>query len=357
MASSMRFVLAVLTVVLSCFGAARAQIMEFREVGGKTITCMHSGLSSDLSDCGTQSDWYAYVFVGTISAITPTKDGEKELHIIPDEVFKGEPANPLIVRTSQGACLPDLMVGDRWLYYLRSGNPVVLDFYGNISSPVADAKQRLETLRRLETIGDNGILRGRVQQGPFGQGDAIRNAHVIAHRTTDDAQFVATTDANGRYEFQPLPPGEYKLSVDPIKSFQADDASIEVKSRQCWCLTLSRSPHAQLGGHLQLSDGSPAPQIAVLITNEDGSWFTTMQSDARGYFHMESLSSGKYVVGINLPGAPTWKTFGCAGTPGACSIPKASLYYPAMPNRYDALVINLATDEKRDDIDFTVPNQ
>jgi hypothetical protein len=113
-------------------------------------------------------------------------------------------------------------VGDHWLFYLRSGNPIVLDFYGNISSPVTDAQQRLLTLRRLETIGDNGILRGRVQQGPFGQGDAIPNAHVIAHRATDDAQFVATTDTEGRYESQPLAPDKYKLSVDPTKSFRAD---------------------------------------------------------------------------------------------------------------------------------------
>jgi len=44
-----------------------------------------------------------------------------------------------------------------------------------------------------------------------------------------------------------------------------------------------------------------------------------------------------------------------ASTPGACSIPKASLYYSGMRNRADAFVINLATDEKRDDIDFTIP--
>lgn len=106
-----------------------------------------------------QSDWYAYVFVGTISAITPMRGGEKELQIVPDEIFKGDPTNPLIARTSQGACFPDLNVGDHWLFYLRQGNPIVLDFYGNISSPVTDARQRLESLRRLETIGDNGLLR------------------------------------------------------------------------------------------------------------------------------------------------------------------------------------------------------
>jgi hypothetical protein len=54
----------------------------------------------------------------------------------------------------------------------------------------------------------------------------------------------------------------------------------------------------------------------------------------------------KYVVGISLPGHPGWIPSGCAGTPGACSIPKASLHYPNMRNRTDALGMNLATDEK-----------
>jgi hypothetical protein len=355
MASSGQRVAALVIVGLCCCSAAKAQIIEVKQDGDKRFQCMHTGLSSDLTDCGTQSDWYPYVFVGTISAVTPTKDGEKELHIIPDEVFKGEPSNPLIVLTSQGACFPEIRAGDHWLFYLRKGNPIVLDFYGNISRPFIDAQERVETLRRLETIGDNGILRGRVRQGPFGQGEPVPNAHVIAHRATDDAQFVATTDAEGRYEFQPLPPGKYRLSMDPVKSFQTDDANIDVKGHQCWDLTLSRAPHAYLGGHVQRSDGSPAAQVPVLLTDGDGSFFETMISDADGYFHRELLSSGRYVVGINLPSEPTWKPSGCAGTPGACSVPKASLYYPNMRNRADALVINLATEEKRDDIDFTIP--
>jgi hypothetical protein len=355
MASSMRSVLVVLTVVLSCIGSSAAQIIILQKVGDKTIQCMHTGLSSDLNDCGGHSDWYTYVFVGSISAITSTKDDEKELQILPEEIFHGEPANPLTVRTSQGACLPELRVGDHWLFYLRSGNPIVLDFYGNISRPTADAQQQLETLRRLETIGDNGIVRGRVMRGPsFSQSDAVPDAHVVARRASDDAEFVATTGADGRYEFQPLPPGKYKLTVDPVKSFHPDDSNLDVSSRTCWDLTLSRSPHAHLGGHVRRSNGTPAPQVAVVIAKEDGSWFTTEKSDARGYFHTESLPSGKYVVGINLPGAPAWKYAGCGG---ACEVPPASLYYPGMRNRSDALVINLASDEKRDDIDFTAPTQ
>jgi hypothetical protein len=351
----MRWVVAVVTVGLCCCSVAAAQIMSSKDVGGKTIQCLHTGLMSDLSDCGSQSDWYAYVFVGTISGITPTKDSEKELQIVPYEIFKGEPMNPLIVRTSQGACFPELNVGDHWLFYLRKGNPSVLDFYGNISSPVADAQQRLETLRRLGTIGDNGILRGRVHQGHFGEGNAIRNAHVTADRATDGVQFVATTDADGRYEFQPLPPGKYKLTADdPTKSFRADESSIEVKSRQCWDLTLGRTPRAHLGGHVQHSDGSPAAQVQILFMVEDESWFTTeTRTNAHGYFRFESLNPGKYLVGINVPGGPAWASVSCGGK----CIPPIAAYYPNMRDRSAASVISLASDKERDDIDFIIPRQ
>jgi hypothetical protein len=256
----MRCVLAVLTVFLSWCGAATAQIITIDKVGDKTITCMHSGLTSDLKDCGLQSNWYAYVFVGSISAITPIKDDEKELQIIPEEVFHGEPANPLTARTSQSACLPNLKVGNHWLFFLRNGKPIVLDYYGNISRHVADAQQQLATLRRLQNIGDNGIVRGHVLRGPLGQQMAIPDAHVVAHGASDNAQFVVTTDADGRYEFQPLPPGKYKVTVDPIGSFHPDDANIDVRSRSCWDLTPARSPTHTLAGTCNVPMAHPQPK-------------------------------------------------------------------------------------------------
>lgn len=336
-----------------CVGATAAQIMELRADG---VTCMHSGLSSDLKACGSP-EWYAYVFVGSISSITPAEKGEKRIQITPEEVFHGKPSTPLTVLTSQGACLPEMVVGDRWLFFLRkeTDKPIVLDCYGNDSRPVSDAQEQIETLRRLQNIGDLGILRG-VQKSRFSQDEAVPGARIVARRASDKVQFVATTDADGRYEFQPLLPGKYNLTVDPVGSFHPDDASIDVHSRACWDLTLSRSPHAHLGGHVRASDGTPVVKVPVLIATDDGSWFTTEESNADGYFRLDGMGPGTYVVGIGLPGVPAWKPWGCGG---ACKdqIPSASLYYPGMQNRSDALVVSLATDQKRDDIDFTVPTQ
>jgi Carboxypeptidase regulatory-like domain len=328
---------------------------------------MHSGLSSSLNDCGAP-DWYAYVFVGSISSITPAAKDEEWIQIIPEEVFKGEPPTPVRVITKQAACLPTLSVGDRWLFFLRGStndNPILLDYYGNDSLPVADAHEQIETLRRLISIGDLGILRGRVMKDcracsapkgfEFPDGTAVPNASVVAHRQSDNAQFVATTDSDGRYEFQPLVPGKYKLTVDAIGSFRPDDSEIEVNRGRCWELTLSKTvqPHARLEGHVRYPDGSSVPRMGVLLTSEDGSWWHILNADALGHFRFDSLPPGKYVLGVSMPNAPPWK-YGAAGT-GAP--PAALQYYPGVSDRSSALVVTLAEDEERDDIDFVVPTQ
>jgi len=161
------------------------------------------------------------------------------------------------------------------------------------------------------------------------------------------------TNPDGSFRINGLPPGSYKLAADPIWPFRADDSGIELKRGTCEDVTLKRSPHAQIGGHVQHPDGSPMAQAHVLLIWQDETGYNTTESDEHGYFHFDSMRAGKYVVGIKLPGTPRWK-YGSAGGKGV-DIPKASLYYPGVRNRSDALTIELTTDEQRDDIDFVIP--
>jgi hypothetical protein len=346
----------VLASVFSFFGIAQAQIIEFRQIGDKRVTCARSGLTSSLKDCGMRSDWYAYVFVGTISAIRPIRDDEKEIQITPHEVFSGKPASSLTIRTSQAPCLPEIAVGDRWLFFLREerGKPTVLD-YGSDSRPLSEAQKEIETLRRLQTIGDFAIVRGRVVRGSFLDGKAVPFARVVAHRTSDNTLFATTASSEGYYEFPPLPHGKYTFSSDALGLPDSDEGWLDTPRGACWDLTLDKEPNAQLGGHVRRSDGSPMPDIDVLIMSADQTWFTTAKTDSEGYFHDEDLRKGKYLIGINLPGAPLWQVGGGAGA--GINIPRVSLYYPGVQNRSAALAIELKQDETRNNIDFSISPQ
>jgi Carboxypeptidase regulatory-like domain len=250
-----------LAALLSCIGYASAQVIEGRQVDGRSVWYSHTGIFSDLKDCAGKADWYAYVFVGSIAEIAPADKDEKILQIIPEEVFHGDPASPLSVLTSPAPCFPKMTVGDRWLFFLRQekDKPIDLDYYGNDSLPLANAQQQIETLRNLKSVGDFGIVQGQVLERTPDNPTPVPHATVVAHLQYDERKFVATTGDDGRFEFQPLPPGSYKFTVDPIGSLRIESGAagwLPLRSGGCWNLTLSHFPHAEICGHVQHLNGS-----------------------------------------------------------------------------------------------------
>jgi hypothetical protein len=345
-------VLAVLALVLLCGGKAGAQIVVLHKVGDKTVTCMHTGLTSTVKDCGVHSDWYDYVFVGLISKVTPLENEEKEIQIVSEEVFWGEPTTLLKVVTSQAACMGEFKVGDKWLFYLRKGNPIVLDFYANDSLPLSDAQERVATLRQLKEIGDVAILRGDAIRTESSDAQGVPYVHVIAIRQSDKHQFACVTGRDGRFEFEPLPPGSYKVMVRRAGSYHPDDTEIDLVGGTCSDLTLSRSPHARIAGRVSRLDGTPVSNVSVVLIRLDNSWYLTTHTDRNGKFMFDSQEAGKYVLGLNYPRRSDW--FDGAGAGPGLKIPPASLFYPGVRNRSSARIIHLATDEKLAKLEFIV---
>lgn len=349
--------LALLALVFSWPTTARTQIITVEKVGDKTFACSRSGLTSSFEDCGVRADWYSYVFVGVISGVTPVENDEKQIELVPEEVFFGTPATALTVLTAQADCMREFKVGDRWLFYLRKveGEPLVLDYYANDSLPVADAQNQIVTLRRLEKIGNVAVLRGKVVRGELFSGEVVPNAQITATRQLDSRQSFCVTDPDGRYEFPPLPPGKYKITVQPVGSYQPDDSEVHLTSGTCRDITLYRSPHAKIGGHVRRSDGTPAANVALVLVRSDNSSFVTTQTDPEGYFAFDSQEPGEYVLGLNSPASADW--FDGGGFGDGVRIPSASTFYPTVADRSSAMVIRLATDERLERFDFIVPSR
>lgn len=309
---------------------------------------MHSGLSSDLKHCDVP-EWYAYAFVGSISAVTPIENGESEIQVSPEEVFRGDPGTSLTIRTSQGACLPKLAVGERWLFFLRNAKPLVLDYYGNDSRPVADMQEEIEMLRHLQNIGDFGVLRGHVQRrsSPLIEGGGVPNARVVARRTSDNTQFAAVTDEDGRYEFPHVPSGKYKLNLDRIVPLQAGGGELNVGSGACWDLTLEvpKETDGSISGHIGSPDGKPFtvhPWVQIVSVDDDR--YMSAYVDSEGNFEARGVEPGNYLVGLGIR----------AGSDYFSDVP-TPIYYPAARTRAQATIVELHAGEKRTHIDFQLP--
>lgn len=351
---ALRPLLVITLCSVSCF-ALHAQILEGRSVNGKEVSCLHSGLFSDLEDCTARARWYAYAFIGRITAVTSVEKDEFELDLVPEEVFHGDPGTLLKVRTSQGLCLPALKIGDRWLFYLRSepGKPIVLDYYGNDSKPVGKAVREIETLRTLQSIGARGLLRGSVQKGRrFVDSEPVPNARVVA-RDQADVEHVTVTDSDGEFQFEPLPAGLYKITVDPVGSFVADSTSQDLKAGECWGIRLTRTPHTRISGQVLYTDGSPVKDAAVILFDANNEGYNILHTDKDGRYSFDTITAGGYVIGANSPTAPAWK-FGGAGGAGI-ELPPAEWFFPSAHDRAAAQVINLKRDDMREDIDFEIP--
>jgi hypothetical protein len=335
----------------------QSQMVGIKTVNGKTVACMHTGLSSDLEDCGAKSYWYKYVFVGQIAKITPANDDEKELEIVPQEIFSGMLPTRLTVVTSQGLCLEPMAVGDRWLFYLRSvpGKPILLDHYGNDSKPVAQARDEIATLQRLRTIGDAGLLRGQVLSGERFNGTAIEGATVIATNKTSGQQAATVSGPNGRYEFPPLLPGPYRITVGQTAGRHPNDSGIDLESGGCWDLSLTHGPDGSIHGRIHYADGKPANHIDVVLITKDRTWYVTTQTNEKGFYRFDGAVKGDYVIGVNFPPSPGWFNGAGGGTASGLTLPSAALFYPNSPNFAGAETIRLQDDENRDRIDFVLP--
>lgn len=350
MARSLRWAVAVLTAVLSILGYAAGQIIEEREYRGKTITCALSGLRGWGSPCGTDGN-YVYIFVGSVLSLTEISETERSLQVIPHEVFLGDDTSQLDVTTNQGACLPDILAGDEWLFYLYRDDKTkeLILSYGSPSAPVPEAQSAITRLRSLSAMKDSGIITGFVQKSERFDQDGVKgmeyfdvpNHKLIATRTSDGTEYSALTDAHGSYELGPLPAGSYHLTANTAEGLWAEDGPTTVHPRGCTSYEFELQIDGGISGHVTSEDGKPFKiHPWVNITSEDGSHSETAYADEHGYFEVRGLEPDRYLIGVGIqaqPDTPEWRS---------------RVYYPGVRTRDEATVIELGKAEKRTNIDF-----
>jgi hypothetical protein len=344
--------LAVTASVAICTCKARAIAVEIREYHGKQISCVLSGLGGFGGSCGMH-DGYEYVLTGSVLSVIEISAMEKRLRLMPDEVFFDSIPGPLTVTTNQGACLPEMRAGDKWLFYLQRDDKTkaLVLAYGSPSKPVVDAQEDIAMLRRLEQMADAGIITGNVRRQVWRKNHQdepapVASYRVIAKRVSDGAEIATFTDTHGHYEFEPLAPDSYVLTGDTAPGLWAEGGRINVHPHSCSNISFALVPDGRISGQVTTADGKPVKyaQVAVVPTDEGDLQFTSDLTDENGYFEVKGLHSGQYLVGVGIqyqPGTTEWNS---------------RVYYPGVRTKDLAVSIELGQAEKRADINLELPD-
>jgi len=199
------------------------------------------------------------------------------------------------------------------------------------------------------TMTNSGMIRGSVAH-PVREADDSENwtypSHhkVVAKQVPDGKEYVAFTDPEGDYEFEPLPPGSYHLSANTTQGLWAKEGRVDVKPRGCSSVGFELRAAGSISGRVTTPSGEPAKYASVQVAPADSHrrWaFAT--ADEQGYFEVKGLEAERYFVGIEIE-----------DNKGDLS-PRGKAYYPGVRDRGLAVAITLGQAESRTHIDFALP--
>jgi hypothetical protein len=344
------YLLAIVAVISSpVLPYACAQIIMLQEYRGHEIACSQSGLHGFSSRCGAD-EGYAQVFTGSVLSVTEVSANERALLVQPEEIFFGTPADRVSVTTAEAGCLPDMQAGDKWLFYLRKepkSDRMSLE-YGSPSGPIEDRNADIALLRSLASMSGSGLIKGDVSKGdPDEDGSvlytSISNHKIVATSAKDGETYTASTDAEGSFQFEPLPSGTYNLSSNTVPGQWAEEGTVEVSPHSCDRVNFELVPDGGISGHIRTSSGSPAKsiEITILAGDEERPDARTTFTNDDGYFEVRGLKPDRYLAGIGI-------------YPGD-SDHKQAIYFPGVTDRAAASVIEIGPAEKRKNVDIDLP--
>ncbi len=163
-----------------------------------------------------------------------------------------------------------------------------------------------------------------------------------------------SSDADGKYRVDGLPPGKYTVSaVAPQRYADFGGRKVEVQDRGCAEVNFSTRIDGHISGHVYYSDGTPAAGVYLTAKRADddphnssiwGPSYT--HSGADGSFDLSPLSPGSYIFGANMD-------FSLVASDKPTYYRKA--FYPGSASRSDATVFTLDAGQVTENLRFFLP--
>jgi hypothetical protein len=302
-------------------------------------------------DCGTKYD--EMVFTAKILTVISAPNDEFRLTLQPETIFKGTPGAGMEIITAQRKCLPAMKVDDLWLFslYRDSASKALIVNYGSRSGPVEQEGEEISLLRRLASLDDDGVVKGYAswnrETKEHGQMySELKNHTIFLTRVEDGRKLKAVTDAEGKFEFEPLHAGKYDLEPNTKPGLWTMwSGKIDVEAHGCTYFDLDFQIDGEIAGKLVFPAGVDPDtwRIEVSPVDDPGVVPASAWTDESGQFVLHGLSPGKYVLKFEKTEMREAQNL------------KVDLFAPGTPDRANAQVIELGKASRVEGIELVVP--
>ena len=312
------------------------------------------------------------VFAGTVRSVTPTPRAAPQM--IEDIRVEFQDAIPFrgvqgttqtVFTNSDGpACGYAFKPGERYVVYAyrsKPGGPLSTSTCSR-TRPIAEAVEDLEFFNSLlrtaasprvfgsVTHREPGTMyRDGVEYGPVAQ------VWLTLHN--DTATYRAATDVQGRYELTGVPAGTYDLTIEPpqgLTTYERPKQTLTLSERlSCAERNFALRFDSRVRGSLSHSTGEPASGVRVQLMRIEYVDRTDLidtidtTSDAAGAFEFREVTSGSYVLGVNLLRQHYMMSDG--------EQVFGATYYPGTRDALRATIVDIRGGERHDLAPMTLP--
>ena len=187
-------------------------------------------------------------------------------------------------------------------------------------------------------------IEGRVANALTGQ--PVAEAGVTLYRSVGgDAASETTSDAAGRFIFDGIAPGTYRITAEATgylqPEYSAGDALVLAPAQILKDLQLKLTPQGEISGRVLADPDHPLAgvEVVALRSLQAGNVRRMIRTaetrtDALGEFHLTDLAPGNYLLAANRPAAPSLPDSGFIAT-----------FYPSAPDANGAVPVRLTAGQ------------
>jgi hypothetical protein len=293
----------------------------------------------------------AAVFDGTVRGIDRTSRDEsiasRTTHQLPelivkldvDRGWKGVDAGLVEVVTNEpdvGSCGFDFKIGHRYLVFARGASDRLVVSRCSLTREFNGTGDGADFLASLSKPATGGRAFGSIElsiksfrpEGP----SLTRRPMNIPVRLMGGGRTLTTTARAGRYEFFNVMPGQYEIRIALPKGYTTwkPSRSVDISNpRACVRENFAVSPGGRITGQLVGSNRRSLANVHVELTGADAARELTecpgasARVEPDGFFELQGLPPGRYIVGINLRDLPSkWNPYPRYVYPGPGSPPR-----------------------------------